>query len=52
MVSSALNELMIGLPPNKVLQRVKRCLQRKARNPFNVNIKSYHMNIMRINLEE
>jgi len=52
MVSSALNELMTGLVPNKVLQRVKRYLQRKARKPFDMNIKSYHMNIMHINSEE
>jgi len=52
MVSSALNELMTGLVPNKVLQRVKRYLQRKARKPFDMNIKRYQMNIMHINSEE
>jgi len=52
MVTSALNQLMTGLLPNKVLQRVKRYLRREARKPFDMNIKSYHMNITRINSEE
>jgi len=52
MVSSALNELMTGLLPNKVLQRVKRYLRREARKPFDMNVKSYYMNLMRINSEE
>jgi len=52
MVTSALNQLMTTLLPNKVLQRVKRYLLCKARKPFDMNIKSYHMNITRINLEE
>jgi len=51
-VTSALNQLMTGLLPNKVLQRVKRCLRRKARKPFDANIKSHHMKITRINSEE
>jgi len=37
MVTSALNQLMTGLLPNKLLQRVKRYLQRKARKPFDMN---------------
>jgi len=52
MVTSALNQLMTGLLPNKVLQRVKRYLRREARKPFDMNIKSYYMNITRINSEE
>jgi len=52
MVTSALNQLMTGLLPNKVLQRVKRYLRREARKPFDMNIKSYYMNIARINSEE
>jgi len=41
MVNNALNQLMTGLLPNKVLQRVKPYLRRKARKPFDMNIKSY-----------
>jgi len=41
MVSTSLNQLMTGLLPNKVLQRVKRYLRREARKPFDMNIKSY-----------
>jgi len=52
MVSSALNELITGLQPNKALQRVKQYLRREARKPFDMNIKSYCMNIVCINLEE
>jgi len=52
MVTSALNQLMTGLLPNKVLQCVKRYLRREARKPFDMNIKSYYMNITRINSEE
>jgi len=51
-VTSALNQLMTGLLPNKALQRVKRYLWHKARKPFDMNIKSYYMNITRINSEE
>jgi len=39
MVNSALNELMTGLLPNKVLQRVKRYLRCQARKPFDMNVK-------------
>jgi len=52
MVTSTLNQLMTGLLPNKALQRVKRYLRRQARKPFDMNIKSYYMNITRINSEE
>jgi len=52
MVTSALNQLLTGLQPNKVLQRVKHYLRRKARKPFDTNIKIYYMNITRINSEE
>jgi len=52
MVNNALNQLMTGLLPNKVLQRVKRYLQREARKPFDTSINSYYMNIMHINSEE
>ena len=52
MVTSALNQMMTGFLPNKVLQRVKRYLRREARKPFDMNIKSYYMNITRINSEE
>jgi len=54
MATSALNQLMTGLLPNKVLQRVKHYLQREAtsRKPFDMNIKSYYMNITRTNSEE
>jgi len=52
MVSTALNELMTGLLPNKVLQHIKRYLRREARKPYDMNVKSYYMNLMHINTEE
>ena len=52
MASTVLNKMMTGLLPNKLLQRIKRCLRRKARKPFDMNVKSYHMNGMCINAEE
>ena len=52
MVNNALNQLMTGLLPNKVLQRVKCYLWRAARKPFDMSIKSSYMNIMRMNSEE
>ena len=52
MVTTALNRMMTGLLPNKALQRVKRYLRREARKPFDMNVKSYYLNIMRINSEE
>jgi len=52
MVTSALNQMMTGFLPNKVLQRVKRHLRREARKPFDMNTKSCCMNITRINSEE
>jgi len=45
MVTSALNQMMTGFLPNRVLQRVKRCLRRKARKPFDVNVKSHCIDI-------
>jgi len=44
--------MMTGCLPNKVLQRVKRYLRRKARKPFDMNVKSYCINITRVNSEE
>jgi len=38
MVTSALNLLMTGLIPNKVLQRVKRYLRHEARKPFDYRL--------------
>jgi len=38
--------------PNKVLQRVKHHMRREARKPIDMDVKSYHMNITRINSEE
>jgi len=52
MVTSALNQMMTGSLPNKVLQRVKRHLRREARKPFDMNVKSCHMKITRVNSEE
>jgi len=52
MVTSALNQMMTGFPPNEVLQQVKRHLRCEARKPFDMNIKSCHMNITRINSED
>ena len=52
MMNQALNEMMTGLLPNKVLQRVKRYLRREARKPYDMNIKSYYLNITHINSEE
>jgi len=52
MVTSALNQMMAGFLPNKVSQRVKRYLRREARKPFDMNVKSCHMNITCVNSEE
>jgi hypothetical protein len=40
------------LLPHKILQRVKRYLRREARKPADMKVKTYFMNIQRINDEE
>jgi len=52
MASTTLNKMMTSLLTNKVLQHAKRYLRCEARKPFDMNVKSYYINIMRIDSEE
>ena len=51
-VQEAANAILTQLLPHKILQRVKRYLRREARKPADMKVKTYYMNIQRINDEE
>jgi len=51
-IDAALQELATILLPNKILQRVKRYVRREAKKPADMGVKTYLMNIMRINLQQ
>ena len=51
-ITTALNGMMTILLPNKILQRVKRHLRRKARKPVDMPVREHLMHIIRINTQE
>jgi len=51
-ITTALNGMMTLLLPNKILQRVKRCLRREARKPIDMPVRECLMHIIRINTQE
>jgi len=51
-IATALNGMMTVLLPNKILQRVKRCLRREARKPVDMPAREHLMHIIRINTHE
>ena len=51
-VRTAANAILTQILPHKILQRVKRYLRREARKPADMKVKTYYMNIQRINDEE
>ena len=51
-VRESTNAILTQLLPHKILQRVKRYLRREARKPADMKVKTYFMNIQRINDEE
>jgi hypothetical protein len=51
-ITTALSHTIGALMPNKILQRVKRYLRREARKPLDMNVRTYFMNLLRINDQE
>jgi len=51
-ITAALNGLMTALLPNKIWQRVERCLRHEARKPVDLSVREHLMHIICIDTQE